>query len=54
MKIEIRKMLNSDIIEFPKEFEKQGWNKPVEQFQIYYNDQEMEGEKCLWLKLLEM
>lgn len=40
MKIEIRKMLKSDIIEFPKEFEKQGWNKPVEQFQIYYNDQE--------------
>ena len=29
MKIKIRKMLESDIIEFPIEFEKQGWHKSV-------------------------
>ncbi len=40
MKIKIRKMLKSDIAEFPAEFEKQGWHKPVEQYQMYYNEQE--------------
>lgn len=40
MKIKIRKMLESDITEFPAEFEKQGWHKPVEQYQMYYNEQE--------------
>lgn len=40
MEIKIRKMLKSDITEFPVEFEKQGWHKPVEQYQMYYNEQE--------------
>lgn len=40
MKIKIRQMLQSDITEFPAEFEKQGWNKPVEQYQMYYDEQE--------------
>lgn len=40
MKIKIRKMLESDITEFPVEFEKQGWHKPVQQYQMYYNEQE--------------
>lgn len=40
MKIIIRNMLKSDILEFPTEFEKQGWHKPVEQYQMYYDEQE--------------
>lgn len=40
MKIKIRKMLELDITEFPAEFEKQGWHKPVEQYQRYYDEQE--------------
>ncbi len=40
MIIKIRKMLESDITKFPAEFEKQGWHKPVEQYQMYYNEQE--------------
>ena len=33
-------MLESDITEFPAEFEKQGWHKPIKQYQMYYNEQE--------------
>ena len=40
MKIKIRKMLESDITEFPTEFEKQGWHKSVKQYQMYYDEQE--------------
>ncbi len=40
MEIKIRKMLQADIKEFPAEFEKQGWQKPVEQYQMYYDEQE--------------
>lgn len=40
MKIKIRKMLESDITEFHDEFEKQGWHKPAEQYQMYYEEQE--------------
>ena len=45
MKIKIRKMLESDITEFPTEFEKQGWHKAVEQYQMYYNEQENGARK---------
>lgn len=38
MEIKIRKMLQSDITEFSVEFEKQGWHKPLEQYQMYYNE----------------
>ena len=40
MNIKIRQMLRSDVSEFPTEFKKQGWNKPVEQYQKYYEKQE--------------
>lgn len=40
MKIKIRKMLSIDIVKFPEEFTAQGWNKPVEQFQMYFEEQE--------------
>lgn len=40
MNIKIRKMLESDITEFPTEFEKQGWHKSAEQYRMYYNEQE--------------
>lgn len=40
MEIKIRKMLPLDITEFPKEFDAQGWDKPMEQFQTYFEEQE--------------
>lgn len=40
MEITIRKMALSDIEEFPREFALQGWNKPIEQYQRYYEEQE--------------
>ncbi len=40
MSINIRKMIRSDITAFQIEFKKQGWDKPAEQFQNYFNDQE--------------
>ncbi len=40
MDIKIRKMEEKDIVEFPKEFSLQGWNKPISQFQVYYGEQE--------------
>jgi len=40
MEIKIRKMVSSDITEFPKAFDAQGWNKSVEQFQMYFEEQE--------------
>lgn len=45
MKIKIRKMLESDIIEFPIEFEKQGWHKSVELYQMYYDEQKNDTGK---------
>lgn len=39
MKVTIRTMKVSDIEEFPAEFEKQGWHKPIEQYQLYYEEQ---------------
>ncbi len=45
MKIKIRKMLESDIIEFPIEFEKQGWHKSVELYQMYYDEQKNDTRK---------
>lgn len=54
MKIKIRKMLESDITEFPAEFEKQGWHKPVEQYQMYYNEQENGTRKLFVAELTEM
>lgn len=40
MDIQIRPMIPSDIQDFPKEFSEQGWDKPVSQYQRYYDEQE--------------
>lgn len=42
MEILIRKMIEKDITEFPKEFALQGWDKSVEQLQTYFDEQERE------------
>ncbi len=40
MEIKIRKMIESDISEFPDEFKKQGWHKPISQYRTYYQEQQ--------------
>ena len=40
MSANIRKMIESDIKNFANAFKKQGWNKPVEQFEKYFKKQE--------------
>ncbi len=42
MEIKIRGMILSDIEVFPREFAMQDWNKPAEQFQKYFEEQEKE------------
>lgn len=40
MNIEIRNMIETDILDFNKEFTLQGWNKPVSLFERYFDEQE--------------
>lgn len=40
MDIKIRKMIAKDMEEFPAEFQKQGWDKPISTFRLYYEEQE--------------
>lgn len=40
MKLDIRALDLSDITYFPKEFQMQGWEKPVSLFRQYYEEQE--------------
>ena len=48
MEILIRKMQETDIVQFPKEFALQGWNKPAEQFRVYY-DEQSRGERQVFV-----
>lgn len=45
--IVIRTMIKEDIIAFYTAFKAQGWNKPVEIFEKYYNEQEQEKRKVI-------
>ncbi len=52
MEIKIRKMVEGDIREFPQEFSLQGWNKPVSQFQTYFEEQE-NGKRQLFIATVD-
>ena len=52
MEIKIRKMVERDIREFPQAFSLQGWNKPVSQFQTYFEEQE-NGKRQLFIATVD-
>ena len=39
MDIQIRDMMESDILDFHKAFKLQGWDKPIKLFEKYYKEQ---------------
>ncbi|MEG2429782.1 MAG: GNAT family N-acetyltransferase [Oscillospiraceae bacterium] len=48
MEITIRNLIALDINDFPKEFALQGWTKPAEQFQKYY-EQQLSGKRKVFV-----
>lgn len=52
MNIQIRNMLKSDILEFNKAFELQGWEKPISLFEKYYKEQK-NGDRRIFVASME-
>lgn len=48
MELMIREMIETDITDFPNEFALQGWDKPAEQFQTYFEEQKR-GERQIFV-----
>ncbi|MDZ4991567.1 GNAT family N-acetyltransferase [Clostridium perfringens] len=52
MNIQIRDMLKSDILDFNKAFELQGWEKPISLFEKYYKEQK-NGNRRIFVASME-